>query len=86
MNDFAQLAQEYLTEAETIQKRITALKAELRTASSSQSNELNRRIAILYTMYLECRHTGRLLAAHPATLREQAELGGDSYGNQVAQL
>lgn len=86
MTDFAQWAQEYLTEADNIQRRIAALKTELKTASFSQSNDLNRRIAILYTMYLECRHTGRLLAEHPITLREQSRLGGDIHGDQAAQL
>ena len=86
MTDFAKWAQEYLTEADAIQRRIAALKTELRTASISQANDLNRRIAMLYTMYLECRHTGRLLAAHPVTLREQARQGGDRHGDQAAQL
>ena len=45
----------------------------LRQSNYSEQNELNRRIALLYTMYLECRHTGQLLAAHPAALREIQE-------------
>lgn len=67
------LAREYTEEAEALQKHITKLKCALKRASCSEQNELHRRIALLYTMYLECRHTGQLLAEHPAALRENEE-------------
>ena len=66
-------ANEYLTEAEALRQRVSSLREELKTANCSQTNELNRRINLLYTMYLECRHTGQWLAGHPATQRQLAE-------------
>ena len=81
--DYQNWANEYLTEAEALRQRVAALREELKTASCNQANELNRRIAILYTMYLECRHTGQLLFDHPATRRqrtEQAEKEGIACG------
>ena len=77
MTELTQLAQEYLAEAENLKQRMERLKTELRTAGCAESCEINRRLAILYTMYLECRHVGQVLAAHPVTLREQEE---DVYG------
>ena len=71
--DYQNWANEYFTEAEALRQRVAALREELKTASCNQANELNRRIAMLYTMYLECRHTGQLLSTHPATLRQLAE-------------
>ena len=67
------LAQEYTAEANTLARHIKGLKDRLRQSNYSEQNELNRRIALLYTMYLEYRHTGQLLAAHPAALRETQE-------------
>ena len=72
MTDFAQWAQEYLDEAAAIQARINDLREESKTATISQLADLRYRMAMLYTMYLECRHTGRLLQEHPAALRENA--------------
>lgn len=73
MTNFTQLAQEYLKEAEDLKQHIQKLKQALKTATCNETHELNRRIAILYAMYLECRHTGTALQSHPALLREQQE-------------
>ena len=73
MTDFAQWAQEYLDEAAAIQARIAVLREESKTATISQLNDLRYRMSMLYTMYLECRHTGRLLTEHPAAQREKAQ-------------
>lgn len=72
-------AEEYLTEAEALRRRVAALREELKTANCNQANELNRRIAMLYAMYLECRHTGQLLSDHPATRRQLAEQEGTTH-------
>ncbi len=85
MKDFASWSQEYLLEAEALRRRVAVLRSELAAAPCSQCSDLNRRIAILYTMYLECRHTGQLLREHPAALREQ-QLGGSAHGSQASQL
>ena len=73
MTELTQLAREYLAEAASLMRRMEELKKELKTAGCSESCEINRRLAILYTMYLECRHTGNLLAEHPAVVREREE-------------
>lgn len=82
MTELTQLAQEYLAEAETLKHRIAGLRKSLKTASCSESCEINRRIAILYTMYLECRHTGQVLEEHPVTVRER-EREECSYGKTI---
>ena len=79
--DYQKWAAEYAAEAETLRQRISALREELKTAGCNQANELTRRIAMLYSMYLECRHTGQLLSAHPATLRQLAEQEGTSHAS-----
>ena len=77
MMEFTQLAREYCTETEILKRRMDMLKEQLKTARYSEAREINRRLAILYTMYLECRHTGKLLTEHPVTLREREE---EAYG------
>ena len=71
--DYLKWTEEYFAQAEALRQRIAELKEQLETADCNQANELHRRIAMLYTMYLECRHTAKLLAEHPATLRQLAE-------------
>lgn len=78
MTELTQLAREYLAEAANLKQRMERLKEELKTAGCSESCEINRRLAILYTMYLECRHVGNLLTEHPAAQRERKE--ADAYG------
>lgn len=73
MTELTQLAQEYLAEAANLKQRMELLKQSLKTAGCTESCEINRRIAILYTMYLECRHVGNLLLDHPAAQREREE-------------
>ena len=81
MMEFTQLAREYRTEAENLKRRMETLKEQLKTARCSEAREINRRLAILYTMYLECRHTGKVLTEHPVTLREREE---EIYGKTAA--
>ena len=71
--DYEQWAGEYLAEAAHLRERIAKLRAALQTATASETTDLNRRIALLYTMYLECRHTGLFLQEHPAAQRQRAE-------------
>ncbi len=53
---------EYLQQADRLQKRIGQLREKARTVSSrEEADELARRAALLYDMYLDCLHAGRLL-------------------------
>ena len=70
MNDYISWGQEYLDEAERIKRRLLVIRAE---RDYDIAGEQAQRVQMLYTMYLECRHTGQLLAAHPAALREIQE-------------
>jgi hypothetical protein len=62
--DFNEWGQEYLEEAQQLRLRIDGLRAELKTAKHKEACELNRRIYMLYSMYLECKHTGLLLQGY----------------------
>lgn len=62
--DFNEWGQEYLEEAQQLQVRIDGLRAKLKKAKRKEACELNRRIYMLYSMYLECKHTGLLLQSY----------------------
>jgi hypothetical protein len=62
--DFNEWGQEYLQESQQLRLRIDTLRAQLKTAGHKEANELNRRIYMLYSMYLECKHTGLLLQSY----------------------
>ena len=59
--DFEAWGQEYLDEAAQIKAKVDALRAALRAEELEQDRELAYRMAVLYSMYLECRHTGDYL-------------------------
>ncbi len=48
---------EYSQSAKLIAERIQILRSQQDTAPISQLRELNDRIYMLYTMYLDCQHT-----------------------------
>jgi hypothetical protein len=73
MTELAKLAQQYLSEASVLKAHIDRLRGQIPTATCSESADLKYRISILYTMYLECRHTGRFLSEHPIVLREKEQ-------------
>ena len=55
-------SQEYFKEANIIKDKLSSLKLELSTCHQSAAiNEINRRMAVLYNMYLDCIHTAKLL-------------------------
>lgn len=59
--DFNEWGQDYLQEAQQLKDRITNLREQLKTANHRETNELNHRIYVLYSMYMECKQTGLLL-------------------------
>lgn len=61
--DYLKWGNEYLAEAEKLKARIAELKKELPMLTADNKMLVQRKIAILYTMYLECRATGRQLVA-----------------------
>lgn len=63
--DFQKWSAEYAAEAATVKKRIDQLRIQRLNGSCADMLELDRRIAILYNMYLELRHTAGVLAKHP---------------------
>ncbi len=58
---YQEWADEYMDSAEKLKKRISVLKAELLTAPVSELKEINNRICIMYTMYLDCMKTADIL-------------------------
>lgn len=54
-------ANEYFDEAEIIKQKIMALKNSLKINKNISINETNRRISILYSMYLDCIHIAKTL-------------------------
>lgn len=59
--NYIEWSKEYFIDAEKIKQRLDVLKAERKYARVENIKNLNRRITMLYSMYLECKHTGRLL-------------------------
>lgn len=59
--DYIAWGQEYLDQANILYEKLEALKKREKYAKRRPDASLQRNIAILYSMYLECRHTGRLL-------------------------
>ncbi len=54
-------SQEYFKEAQILKEKVSSLKHQLKTSNDISISETNRRIAILYSMYLECIHTAKTL-------------------------
>ena len=73
--DFNEWGQEYLQEAQQLKDRITDLRERLKTANHRETNELNHRIYVLYSMYMECKQTGLLLQNHGADADTSAAWG-----------
>jgi len=71
--DFNEWGQEYLQEAQQLKLRIDDLHTQLKTASRKETCELNHRIYVLYSMYLECKHTGLLLQSYDENSGEPVE-------------
>lgn len=52
---------EYLEDASRLKERVVQLRREFHGLRDEEAIRLSRRIAVLYDMYLECLHVGRLL-------------------------
>lgn len=59
--DYSSWGMEYLREAETLKNHTAALRRELKGLTGEDEILMYRRISMMYTMYLECLHTGRFL-------------------------
>lgn len=59
---FKEWSDEYNISAEILTARIHTLKEELPTAPAEMISSINRRIEIMYQMYLDCRKTAEILA------------------------
>lgn len=55
-------AEDYLAQAELIKEKLAVLKKTEKEKPEENKMELNRRVTILYSMYLDCRHTAAFLA------------------------
>lgn len=54
-------SKEYFLQADIIKKHLKDLKNGLKGKSASERKDINQRIAIIYPMYLELKHTGNFL-------------------------
>ena len=59
--DYWTWGKEYLDQAVRLGKRIESLRKQQKSLSGRTAAQLQRRIALLYSMYLECRSIGRRL-------------------------
>lgn len=59
--DYQNWSDEYSAEAQKLKEKIRNLREELKNSVNINNKELNRRITILYSMYLECKKTAVLL-------------------------
>lgn len=59
--DYMSWGEEYLTEARVLKNRVDFLRNQRKEATANEAKELDLRIAIIYSMYLDCRETGKLL-------------------------
>lgn len=59
--NYIEWSKEYFIQAENIKRMVVKLKTEKKNANPDLLREYDRRITILYSMYLECKHTGELL-------------------------
>jgi hypothetical protein len=59
--DYNEWGMEYLREARQLKEHISPLRREVKTANSETASKINRRIAALNEMYLDCLHTGKFL-------------------------
>lgn len=69
--DYGQWGAEYLLESEVLKERLEHLQQKLPELGPSAAKELNYRICMLYSMYLDCLTTGKqLIAKKEADLHE----------------
>ena len=61
--DYSDWGEEYLSEAERLKRRLGEIREESRTCAAVERILALQRANIFYSMYLECRNTGRLLKA-----------------------
>ncbi len=73
--DYKEWGAEYLEEAGRLKNRVDMLRHGFAGLKDEEAIRLSRRIAMLYGMYLECLHTGRLLAER-GRADEQKKEGG----------
>ncbi len=64
--NYRQWGQEYLEEAEQIKGKVDQLRELLRDDEAIQDRNLIYRINMLYSMYLDCRRTGKFLQEYRA--------------------
>lgn len=72
--DYIKWAQEYEIEQVKLQKKLTALRAELKERLKSGDDGaylLKRRVAILNSMYIDCKNTAKILAERGRRLNVQ---------------
>ncbi len=61
-----------MAEAQQIYTRMVRLKSERAAETGANFYELDRRIQLLYDIYLEMRHTGQYLIHYPGRESEKA--------------
>ena len=71
--DYMSWGEEYLEEARALKARVDCLRKQLKTATPNEAKELNERITLMYSMYLDCRETGRLLQSFAKERRARRE-------------
>lgn len=54
-------SEEYFLQANKVKNHFQQLKKELKGKRASEKKDINRRIALIYPMYLELKHTGNYL-------------------------
>lgn len=59
--DYNEWSAQYLKEAEQIMERVGVLRLQAKAADADTADRLYRRTALLYDMYLDCRHIGNVL-------------------------
>lgn len=79
-------AAEYLEEAARIRQKIIALRQSAKEADVWDLNEINRRIGLLYTMYLELRDMGKFLSRHPQRRYDDSEKEEAADASQETEL
>lgn len=68
--DYIAWSQEYLCEAEKLKSKVNRLKSELKAYRGDNARDINRRITMLYSMYLECKHTAKYLSSRAESTGE----------------
>lgn len=61
--EYSTWSAEYMQEAAALKQRVEQIRKEAQeTKNSDEADKLSWRAAMLYSMYLDCLHTGQLLA------------------------